>query len=93
MLSLLAQRELSRAAHLLQSTGVADPTDATANILRSLLCPNPQQPPPSRAWVDKRKDIAAGFSRRHFFKALQKASNGGICDITGWYYEHLRLAL
>ena len=47
VLSWVAQGELGKAAHLLQSTCLANPTDATADILRPLLCLNPQQQPPS----------------------------------------------
>ena len=93
VLSLVAEGEIGRAAHLLQSNGLADATDATADALRPMLCPNPRQKPPDRSWVDKRKDIAAGISKRPLLRVLRKAAKGGACDLAGWYYEHLQLAL
>ena len=92
-LYLVAQGEISRAVHVLQSTGIAEANDATADLLRLLLCPNPSQPAPSRSWIQKRQDAAASISPRHFLRTLRKAAKGGACDLTGWHYKQLQLSL
>ena len=94
VVSLVAAGEVARAAHLLQSDGVADATDAAADMLREMLSPSPAQRPPDRDdWVNRRKSEAAGVSEKPFRKALRSASKGGAADLSGWHYEHLQLTL
>ena len=92
-LSLVAQGEISRAVHLLQSRSIAEANNATADLLRPILCPNPSQPAPCRSRIQKRQDAAASISSRHFLRTLRKAAKGGACDLTGWHYEKLQLSL
>ena len=70
VISLVEQGEVSRAAHLLQSSGVAEANDATADVLRSMLSPNPTQMPPDRSWVGRHKAKAAGIKKK--VESLQK---------------------
>lgn len=89
----MANGEVAQAARVLQSNGVAAANDATAETLRGILSPNPSQQPPDRAWIERHKSIAAGVSWKPFWKTLRSAAKGGACDLAGWHYEHLQLAL
>ena len=93
VLSLISVGELSRAANLLQSAGVAEATDATAQLLTPMLSPCPEAEPPDRSWTQRRRHEATGVRAKTFIKTLRDAAKGGASDLAGWRYEHLQASL
>ena len=86
VLSLIADGEVSRAAHLLQTNGVADATNATDELLRDMLSPNPAQQAPGREWTQRRRAEAAGVSHKALLQTLREAGKGGAADLAGWHH-------
>ena len=75
-LSLVAQGEISRAVHLLQSTGVAEANDATADVLRPLLCPNPSQSAPVGPGYRNARTLLLAFLRAMSCELYAKLPKG-----------------
>ena len=90
---LVAVGDIANAVHIIQSSGFADATDATAVVLQGMLCPALVQRPPDRSWVDRRNAEAVVVNRLSFLKTLRSAAKFGAADLAGPPNDHFQLSL